>query len=90
MPIAQFRQQAMGRLEYFVDQQFSSEDVHLEHSPDYHRNVVKVVAAIAPLGLANEFPSLAVRIEESEDVLAWMILPNRRLANLGDTDYPRP
>ena len=86
-PIAQFRQQAMSRLEHFIDQQFSSEGVHLEHSPDYHRNVVKVVAAIAPLGLSDEFPSLAARIQDSEKVLAWMVLPNRRLANLGDTDY---
>ena len=86
-PIAQFRLQAMRRLNHLVDKHFSSEGVHLEHSPDYHRNLVKLFEGIAPLGLANEFPSLAARIEESEDVLAWMILPNRRLANLGDTDY---
>ena len=46
-----------------------------------------MLAGIVPLGLLTEFPSLAARIETFEDALAWMILPNRRLANLGDTDY---
>ena len=87
MPISQFRLQAVSRLERIIDRQFSSEGVHLEHSPGYHRRVMRVLAGIVPLGLLTEFPSLAARIERFEEALAWMILPNRRLANLGDTDY---
>lgn len=85
--IDQFRVQAIERIERLIDEHFSSESVHLEHSPDYHRNLVKLFEGIVPLGLTDEFPFLASRIQDSEDVLAWMILPNRRLANLGDTDY---
>ena len=87
MPISRFRLQAVSRLERIIDRQFSSEGVHLEHSPGYHRRVMRVLDGIVPLGLLTEFPSLAARIERFEEALAWMILPNRRLANLGDTDY---
>ena len=86
-PISRFRRQAADRLERIFDLQFSAEGVHLEHSPGYHRDAVKVIAGMAPLGLAAEFPSIAARMEKSEEVYAWMILPNLRLANLGDTGY---
>ena len=85
--ISQFRKQAVDRFERMFAQQFSSEGVHLEHSPGYHRLVTDLVSGIASSGLLAEFPSLSGRIEGFEDVLAWMILPNGRLANLGDTDY---
>ena len=86
-PISSFRLQAVSRLERIIDRQFSAEGVHLEHSPGYQHFVAQLIAGIAPLGLLTEFPSLADRMERYEDALAWMILPNRRLANLGDTDY---
>ena len=85
--ISLFREQAVDRLERMIDQQFSSEGVHLEHSPGYQRDVMDVIAGIVPSGLLAEFPSLSARMEGFEEALAWMILPNRRLANLGDTDY---
>ena len=85
--ISSFRLQAVSRLERIIDRQFGPEGVHLEHSPGYQHFVAQLIAGIAPLGLLTEFPSLADRMERYEDALAWMILPNRRLANLGDTDY---
>ena len=85
--ISEHRLQAVERLERIIDLQFSPEGVHLEHSPGYQNFVAQLIAGIAPLGLLTEFPSLADRMERYEDALAWMILPNRRLANLGDTDY---
>ena len=87
--ISQFRKQAVDRFERMFAQQFSSEGVHLEHSPGYHRLVTGLISGIASSGLLAEFPSLSARIERFEEVLAWMILPNGRLANLGDTDYHR-
>ena len=85
--ISPIRAQAVSRFERMIDQQFSSEGVHLEHSPGYQRDVMDVIAGIAPSGLLDEFPSLSARMEGFEEALAWMVLPNRRLANLGDTDY---
>ena len=85
--ISQQRLQAVERLERIIDLQFSPEGVHLEHSPGYQNFVAQLIAGIAPLGLMTEFPSLAARMDAYEEALAWMILPNRRLANLGDTDY---
>ena len=85
--ISQLRAQAVARLERMFSEHFSSEDVHLEHSPDYHRLVTNLVSGIASSGLLDDYPSLSARVERFEEVLAWMILPNLRLANLGDTDY---
>ncbi len=87
--ISQFRTQAVDRFERMFAQQFSSEGVHKEHSPGYQRLVTALVSWIASSGLLAEYPSLSARIEAFEEVLAWMILPNGRLANLGDTDYHR-
>ena len=85
--ISQLRAQAVARFGRMFSEHFSSEGVHLEHSSDYHRLVTNLVSGIASSGLLDEYPSLSARIERFEEVLAWMILPNRRLANLGDTDY---
>lgn len=85
--ISQFREQAVSRFQRMFAQQFSSEGVHMEHSPGYHRLVTDLVSGIESSGLLAEFPSLSARIERFEEVMAWMILPNRRIANLGDTDY---
>ena len=85
--ISPVRDQAVSRLERMIDQQFSSEGVHLEHSPGYQRDVMDVISGVVPSGLLAEFPWLSARIEGFEEALAWMVLPNRRLANLGDTDY---
>ena len=85
--ISQFRVQAAARLERMIDLQFTPEGVHREHSPGYHRDVMRAVSRIALAGLLTEVPSLSDRIQSFEEALAWMILPNRRLANLGDTDY---
>ena len=85
--ISPVRDQAVSRLERMIDQQFSSEGVHLEHSPGYQRDVMDAISGVVPSGLLAEFRWLSARIEGFEEALAWMILPNRRLANLGDTDY---
>ncbi len=87
--LSQFREQAVDRFERMFAQQFSSEGVHLEHSPGYHRLVTDLVSGIASSGLLSEFPALSDRIERFEETMAWMILPNGRMANLGDTDYHR-
>ena len=85
--ISPVRDQAVSRLERMIDQQFSSEGVHLEHSPGYQHDVMDAISGVVPSGLLAEFPWLSARIEGFEEALAWMVLPNRRLANLGDTDY---
>ena len=61
--ISEFRVQAVNRLRQMIDQQFSSEGVHLEHSPGYHRLVMDVVTDVSSLGLLAESPSLAARID---------------------------
>lgn len=79
-------QQAQNRLRKMLELQFSEEGVHLEHSPDYHRMVYETLQGILKSGLLQDESIInqALQIEEN---LAWFILPNGHLANLGDSDY---
>lgn len=74
------------RLQRMLVQQFTSEGIHREHSPDYHRMVYETLRGLIDAGLVEDASTLelASRIEES---LSWFIQPNRRIANFGDSDY---
>lgn len=80
------RDQAIARLRRMLATQFSEEGVHREHSPDYHRMVYDTFCALLDAGLldGSEFTEDRQRIEEA---LAWFVLPNGRLAMLGDTPH---
>ena len=82
-----FRLQALERVRQMVAQQFSEECVHLEHSPGYHRMVLDSLRAITRCNGFEDGGSIVSQLVDCEDALAWMILPNQRLANLGDTHY---
>lgn len=78
--------QGEQRLFRMINQQFSSDGVHKEHSPDYHRMVYETLRALITSGLLvrDDMLELADRIEEA---LSWFVLPNGYIANFGDSDY---
>jgi len=78
-------EQARNRLARMIDQQFTTELVHREHSPGYHLSVLDILMKNQSVLVGGD-PSLASRLVEAEQALAWMVLPNNRLAMLGDTD----
>lgn len=85
-PLAEFEDQAAERLLRMIDRHFGADGVHLEHSPEYHYAVSGAISTLARTELLTEFPSLRARVARMDDALAWMILPNRRLLNVGDSD----
>ena len=84
--LAVFEAQAVDRLLQMIDRHYSSEGVHLEHSSDYQRSVTRVISTLAQAGLSGRIPSLQEHTERMNDALAWMILPNQRTLNFGDSD----
>ncbi len=78
--------QAIDRLQFILNKQFSKEGVHLEHSPDYHRMVYRTLKCMLDAGLITG-RNLHELCENIEEALAWFVLPNRNICNFGDSDY---
>jgi hypothetical protein len=79
------RAQAEGRLKAMIAAQFSSEGVHIEHSPGYHRIVLAAFIRLVESGLIDD-PKAIGKIESIEEALAWFIRPDSKLVTIGDTD----
>lgn len=84
--MAQAFRQGQERLLRMLEQQFAPDGVHREHSPDYHRMVYDTLKALIDAGLVSD-PSTLSFAQKIEDALSWFILPNRHIANFGDSDY---
>ncbi|WP_422126745.1 heparinase II/III family protein [Thioalkalivibrio sulfidiphilus] len=78
--------QGRERLDRMLQQQFTAEGMHREHSPDYHRMVYDTLKALIDAGLVEDAETLAFA-EKVERALAWFVLPNQHIANFGDSDY---
>lgn len=64
---------------------FSSEGVHLEHSPGYHLSMTRLLIALLESGLTAD-PALASLRTKTEAALAWLVAPDGSLPMLGDSD----
>ncbi len=78
--------QAQSRLMVMLEQQFASDGVHREHSPDYHRMVYDTLRAMIAAGLVEDKQTIAFA-ERIEKALSWFVLPNQHIANFGDSDF---
>ena len=83
--MSELARQGKSRLMTLLDLQFTMEGVHREHSPDYHRMVLRTLYALVSNGLIDEL-GLLKELEKIEEALSWFVAPNARLANLGDSD----
>ncbi len=83
--MAEGYQQALGRLTVMLDRQFAEDGVHNEHSPDYHRMVVRTLGALLDSGLLSD-EELSQRYRVYERALAWFVYPDGRIVNFGDSD----
>lgn len=77
--------QGLERFGKILDLQFSAENVHREHSPDYHRMVLATLQGIIRSGLIAD-EALRQRALRIEEALAWFVLPSGCLVNFGDSD----
>lgn len=77
--------QGIIRFRKILEGQFTSEGVHIEHSPDYHRMVYATLINMlsADLIADSEILDFTKKIEVS---LSHFILPNQNLTNFGDTE----
>jgi hypothetical protein len=76
--------QARGRLSSVIRSQFTDEGIHREHSPEYHRMILQTVVSLERSGLVDD-PELTELIGRADEALSWLVLPNGRLAMLGDS-----
>jgi len=75
--------QADSRLNRMVDEQFTTEGIHKEHSPDYHRMVYEVLLSLKRNDLLNVDKDFLAKIG---DGLYWMIKPDGYILDFGDSE----
>jgi hypothetical protein len=78
--------QAKSRLLPMLEQQFTEEGVHREHSPDYHRMVYETLKGIVDSHLIEDATILA-KVGLIEQSLSWFVMPDGYIVNFGDSDY---
>ncbi|EWS81415.1 hypothetical protein BF93_16490 [Brachybacterium phenoliresistens] len=74
----------MDRMRIMAERQFAADGVHLEHSPDYHRMLLGSFERAIQDGLIED-EEIRERIRRAAHVLGWMVQPDGRLVQLGDT-----
>ncbi|WP_343313802.1 heparinase II/III family protein [Brucella sp. BE17] len=77
---------AQQRTDVMLRKQFFPSGIHSEHSPAYHKMVLRSVSGALRSGLIED-PALALMLEHSEDALQWMAAPDNSLTTFGDTDH---
>lgn len=82
--IAAATEQAGLRLEEMISQQFTVEGIHREHSPGYQFLVLDTVERAVDAGLVSRTETLEL-IDSVREGLAWLTMPDGRLAMIGDT-----
>lgn len=78
--------QGLIRFKIMLNQQFTQDGVHREHSPDYHRMVYDTLIGVLKADLINDDDILSFTYQ-IEEALSWFILPNQYIANFGDSDW---
>lgn len=75
-----------GRLAVMARTQFLPDGGHSEHSPEYHRMLMRSFQLAVDNGLIVDV-ALTERLRKAADLLGWMMQPNGTLVPLGDTPY---
>src|SRR5690606_35724277 len=73
-----------NRIATMLESQFTSDGVHLEHSPDYHQMMLGTLAELLEIDApsTSQFKDF---LSKSHSVLAWFITPGGNIAMLGDS-----
>lgn len=78
------RYQADSRLRLMTASQFLPDGGHAEHSPDYHRMLLTSFEGAIRVGAIDD-PEVLALIAKAAEVLGWMIVPNGRILQMGDS-----
>lgn len=69
--------------------QFDAEGIHRENSIGYHRYGINYLRRLMATGWFDDF-GLREVLQKAEQALEWFLLPDGRLAPIGDTDGAAP
>lgn len=83
--MAAYQSLAISRIRRLLDEHVFRSGVHKEHSPGYHYLILQALIGGQRAGLLDD-PSVSKIIASMERALAWMVMPDGRLAPIGDTD----
>jgi len=83
--MAQAFEQGKSRLRKMLHEQFAVDGVHLEHSPSYFLMVYESFLKAIDIHFMDE-PETVAFMETIERALSWLVRPNNRLANFGDSN----
>ena len=72
-----------------LDRQFSSEGVHLEHSPGYQLFVVKTLERLRQSGWYESMTHVTDVIDGARYSLRWFVFPDGLLSRMGDSSAVR-
>lgn len=78
--------QGQNRLKKLIEQHFTEEGIHKEHSPDYHRMVYESIKSFIKAGIIED-KAIKGMADKMETALASFVYPNGRLVNFGDSDH---
>lgn len=76
--------QGNTRLLHMAETQFCSDGGHIEHSPDYHRMLLSSFEGAISVGAIDD-PEVLSRVRRAADVLGWMVLPDGKILQMGDS-----
>lgn len=76
------------RLAQMAATQFASDGAHLEHSPEYHRMLLKSFERAINDNLIEDI-DIKRRVERATHALGWMVQPDGVLVQFGDTPAVR-
>lgn len=82
------RVQGEERMRQMASTQFASDGVHLEHSPDYHRMLLRSFERAIEDGLIKD-AEIRLRISRAANVLGWMVQPDGNIVQFGDSPETR-
>ncbi|MEH0147248.1 alginate lyase family protein [Corynebacterium sp. Q4381] len=74
------------RLKDIASRQFAPDGGHQEHSPGYHRMLLKSFETGLNDGIIED-PTVQATVENATDVLGWWIQPDGYFVQFGDTDH---
>lgn len=76
--------EGQARLLEMAASQFTADGIHREHSPAYHRMLLASFKAAVEDGLVED-EEILKRLTLAEHALGWMVQPDGKLVQLGDT-----
>jgi len=76
--------EGQARLLEMAASQFTSDGIHREHSPAYHRMLLASFRVAVEEGFVED-EEILKRLTLAENALGWMVQPDGKLVQLGDT-----